>query len=210
MTIAEFARAAAGLKTLKRAGWADKLSIADGESVADHSYLTAIIGMILSDKIGLNSERVIRMALLHDLAESRIGDIVPGQIPSMEKMRIENEAFADIVSALPDALKLEYTHIWNELRAGVTPEARLVRQADKLDMALQASIYEKTGRATGSDILPFVEAAKKSAADGAARNLFLEIVSARSHDCGCVGSSVGGHGAAGSNDDSGAGNGSSV
>ena len=69
------------LKNVPRQGWKEKLEIINPESVAEHSYSTAAISMILSDLEGLNTEKIIKMALLHDLAESTIGDIIP-EIPT--------------------------------------------------------------------------------------------------------------------------------
>ena len=58
------------LKKVQRKGWHDKVGITHPESVADHSYGTAIMAMIFSDNSGsLNTERIMKMALLHDLAE---------------------------------------------------------------------------------------------------------------------------------------------
>jgi len=68
------------LKNIPRQGWKDKLDMDDVESVADHSYSTAIMSMVLSDLEGLDTEKIIRMALLHDLAESVIGDITPDKM----------------------------------------------------------------------------------------------------------------------------------
>ena len=68
--IEDFFQKVLELKNIPRQGWKEKLGINNPESVADHSYSTSVISMILSDLEGLNSEKIIRMALLHDLAES--------------------------------------------------------------------------------------------------------------------------------------------
>nr|AIE94661.1 metal dependent phosphohydrolase [uncultured marine thaumarchaeote AD1000_49_H01] len=82
--IEEFFQKVLELKNVPRQGWKEKLEIVNPESVAEHSYSTAIISMILSDLEGLNSEKIIKMALLHDLTESIIGDIIPGSITKMK------------------------------------------------------------------------------------------------------------------------------
>jgi len=74
------------LKNVPRQGWKEKLGIINPESVAEHSYSTAVISMILSDLEGLNTEKIIKMSLLHDLAESIIGDIIPDNIAKNEKV----------------------------------------------------------------------------------------------------------------------------
>ena len=77
--ILDFLNIAANLKTILRQGWIDKLSITNPESVADHTYSMAIIGMILSDSQNYNTQKILKMILLHDLAESLTGDFTPEQ-----------------------------------------------------------------------------------------------------------------------------------
>lgn len=175
MRLTEFFREAAKLKEVRRSGWISKLAVSDGESVADHSYSVAVIGMVLSDVAGLDSNKVIKMSLLHDLAESRIGDLVPGEILGDEKARIEDEAFADIISTLPARLQSEYHAIWNEYCASDTPEAILVHQVDRLEMALQASTYAENGR-TERGIEEFIESAYTVITDPIAKEIITDLV----------------------------------
>ena len=91
--ILDFFKTAANLKKISRQGWIDKLSINDPESVADHSYSMAVIGMVISDLENYNSEKIIKMVLLHDLAESKIGDYTPEQLNKEKKNELENNAF---------------------------------------------------------------------------------------------------------------------
>ena len=69
-----------GLKYIKRAGWISKVKIVNPESVADHTFSMCAVSMILSDILRLDTERVMKMVILHDMAESIIGDYMPGQI----------------------------------------------------------------------------------------------------------------------------------
>ena len=55
----------------------DKLAIKNPESVADHTYSMAIIGMILSDSQKYDTQKILKMIFLHDLAESITGDFTP-------------------------------------------------------------------------------------------------------------------------------------
>lgn len=134
---------AEGLKQKRRRGWMIKAGISDPESVADHSFATTVIGMIVGDVLGLNTERIMRMALFHDLAESITGDYLPGENPS--KAHEEELAMNDLLSKLPVKLKSDYMKIWDEFKRCETKEAILVRQIDKLEMGLQASLYVKSG-----------------------------------------------------------------
>ena len=85
--IEQFFQRVLELKNVPRQGWKEKLEMKYPESVADHSYSVTIMSMIISDLEGLNTEKIIRMALLHDLAESVIGDIIPNKLTNDEKRK---------------------------------------------------------------------------------------------------------------------------
>ena len=133
------------LKNVPRQGWKGKLEINNPESVAEHSYSTAVISMILSDLEGLNTEKIIRMALLHDLAESITGDIIPDYITKDEKINKESLAMKQILKNLPDKIAEPYFAIWNEYQKNSSKEAKLLHDIDKLEMAFQAKFYQETG-----------------------------------------------------------------
>tara|TARA_B100000678_G_scaffold134799_1_gene112614 strand:- start:141 stop:809 length:669 start_codon:yes stop_codon:yes gene_type:complete len=133
------------LKNVPRQGWKEKLEIDNLESVADHSYSTTVMSMILSDMEGLNTEKIVRMALLHDLAESITGDITPDSIRKNEKINKENIAMKQILKNLPDKIAEAYFEIWNEYQKNFTEEAILLHSIDKLEMAFQAKFYQDKG-----------------------------------------------------------------
>lgn len=135
-----FVDAALDLKDVHRQGWVDA-RIEHPESVADHSYAVAVLAMLISDHTGLDTERVVRMALLHDMAEGITGDMVPGSIDPTKKHILEREAMHRILDGLPEHLKDTYGSIWREYVSAQTPEARLVHDVDRLDMGLQAHRY---------------------------------------------------------------------
>jgi putative hydrolases of HD superfamily len=133
------------LKSVNRAGWISKVKISDAESVADHSFSACAISMTLSDMLGLDTERVVRMVILHDLAESITGDYLPGEVDKNEKVRKENKAMKAILRYVPRDLSSEYEGIWKEYLLGKTEISRLVHEVDKLEMALQARQYRIRG-----------------------------------------------------------------
>jgi len=138
----EFLSTAGKLKTIPRTGWIDS-GVKDPESVADHSYRTAVASMVLSDSLGLDSLKVLRMALLHDLAEAETGDITPMQKQDDHAM-LEDQAMKEILGVLPESLRDQYWETWQEYQAMKTPESILVHDADKIEMILQASEYKQT------------------------------------------------------------------
>ena len=173
--ITDFFKTAINLKKIQRQGWVDKLSISSPESVADHSYTMAIMGMVLSDLENYNSEKILKMVLLHDLAESKIGDFTPEQIDKDEKNKLENNAFYEIIENLPDFIKEEYSQLWQEYQDNTSPESEIVHQIDKLEMVLQAKIYQKDGYSQ-EKLESFFESVKIEIIDPKLKELFTKII----------------------------------
>ena len=143
--IEDFFQKVLELKNVPRRGWKEKVGINNPESVAEHSYSTTVISMILSDLEGLNTEKIIKMALLHDLAESITGDIIPDNIAKNEKVRKENIAMKQILKNLPDKIAEPYFEIWNEYQKNSSQESKLLHDVDKLEMAFRAKFYQNKG-----------------------------------------------------------------
>jgi putative hydrolase of HD superfamily len=173
--ILDFLKTAVNLKKISRQGWIDRLSLNNPESVADHTYSMAIMGMVISDLQNYDSEKIIKMILLHDLAESKIGDHTPEELSKDEKKKLENNAFNEIIKNLPDLIKLEYLQIWQEYQEKNSQESNIVHQIDKLEMALQAKIYEKDGHSKDK-LESFFESARIEIIDPKLKELFTKII----------------------------------
>ena len=138
------------LKSLPRAGWL-RAGIAAPESVAGHSWGLSWLVLLLCPET-LDRERALSLAIVHDLPEVLAGDITPHDgIPAAEKHRREAEA-ADHLLGESSRLRA----LWQEYADNTTPEARLVHQLDKLDMALQAIRYRQQ---QGADTTEFIDSA---------------------------------------------------
>ncbi len=175
MTISDFFRIAAKLKKVQRQGWVDKLSVDVPESVADHTYVMAIMGMVISDLENYNSEKILKMILLHDLAESLVGDYTPEQITAEKKRELENSAFEDILQNLPQRIQAAYLKLWQEYQENSSFESQLVHQVDKLEMALQAKLYEREGYSKEKTNL-FSKSAESSITNTKLKELFGQIM----------------------------------
>lgn len=143
--LVSFFRVVCNLKKIKRSGWIHKSNISSPESVADHSYSMCMMSMVLSEIIDLDTEHIMKMANLHDLAESFVGDNMPDKISYEEKVLLEDKAMKKIISKLPAFLRGKYLDIWNEYIDNSTVSAKFVHNMDKLEMALQAKEYEFDG-----------------------------------------------------------------
>jgi len=173
--ILDFFKTAANLKKIPRQGWIDKLTLDNPESVADHSYSMAVMSMVISDLENYNSEKILKMVLLHDLAESKIGDYTPEQLSNEKKNKLENNAFDEIIKNLPDLIKSQYLQIWQEYQGNNSPESKIVHQIDRLEMALQAKIYQKDGHSQ-EKLESFFESAKTDITDPKLKELFTKII----------------------------------
>ncbi len=135
MNTAELARVALGLKDVRRAGWV-RVGHAQAESVADHSWSVALLALLHCPP-ELDREKVLIMAILHDLAEVQIGDLTPYDgVPPAEKHAREDAAMVDLLEEHPELLA-----IWRASEARESPESRFVKQMDLLDLRLQAERY---------------------------------------------------------------------
>jgi putative hydrolases of HD superfamily len=149
------------LKSVKRAGWVSKVGIANAESVSDHTYSMCMMGMILSDIFGMDTERITKMILIHDLAESIIGDFMPDKITREKKRTEERKAMKHILRKVPSVVRSNYEKLWQEYRSNKTPVSRFVHQLDKLEMAIQAVEYANQGYPQKT-LLEFFGSAKRS------------------------------------------------
>ena len=129
----EALKEALGLKDVIRAGWI-RAGVQNPESVAAHSWGMALLATQLCPE-DLNLQRVLELCILHDIAEVHVGDITPhDNVSTEEKHRRESEAIQQMDITASD--------VFEEYEAQQSPESRFVRYLDKLDMALQAEIYE--------------------------------------------------------------------
>ena len=119
------------LKQLSRTGWV-RSGVENPESVAAHSWGMAVLALRLAPK-DINLERVLSLCLVHDLPEVRIGDLTPHDDTS-NKAELEHKAMSDMAP--------QWLSLFEEYEAGETAEAQFVKQIDKLDMGLQAIMYQ--------------------------------------------------------------------
>jgi putative hydrolase of HD superfamily len=143
----------ASLKHVPRSGWLMR-GVPNVESVAEHSFGVALVALTLADSLQANGDldreldlgKVLAMALLHDLAEVRLTDL-PSQATRLFTEQVKRDAevaaMAGLLAPLPSASRLEA--LWQEFADGTSPEGRLVRDSDKLEMMVQCLSYEQAG-----------------------------------------------------------------
>ena len=133
------------LKRTARTGWVQR-GVPNAESVAAHSYgvvfVTLVLAQVMDEPIDL--AKALAIAVLHDLPEGLTTDIpTPAwrYLPNGVKTAVERHAMQDILqdTSYADSLMA----LWEELHKKETVEAQLVDDADKLDMFVQALVYEE-------------------------------------------------------------------
>ena len=141
------------LKTTKREGWR-RFGIGSGESISDHMYRMSIITMLAPPSLkaqGLNIPRCTQMAVVHDMAESLVGDLTPrDNVAKTEKSRREETTMRFLTEKLlgsdaggMDQAGKEIMELWHEYEEGNTLESKFVHDVDKLELLLQMNEYEK-------------------------------------------------------------------
>ena len=149
--IVEFLFEVGMLKRTPRSGW----QFLDGgsESVAEHVYRTTMIAWVLARLDGtVDTEKVLRLALAHDLPEARTGDLNYVN----QKYVSANEALAaeDMTRGLPFGEELR--ELMAEYRDETSPEAILTHDADQLEMLFELKEKLDSGCQAAEDWTSFV------------------------------------------------------
>ncbi len=149
--ILEIIQLAGLLKRIPRYGWLiAKVPLCDVESVAEHSYRVSLISMIIAEYmkkhgVKVNSEKTIKMALIHDIAEAKLQDLNLLSIRYLgeeTKLAAENKIIKELFA---DTSFSELKSLWDEFEQRKTLESKIVKSADLLDMLFQALFYEQMG-----------------------------------------------------------------
>ncbi len=118
---------------------------ADFENLAEHHFRVAWLGMILAKMENKgDTGKIVKMALVHDITESRTGDV--HAIARQYTKRDEQLAMEDMLNNT--SLKIEFEQLWHEYEDRKTMEAKIVKDADWLDIDLE--IVEQLARGHSS------------------------------------------------------------
>lgn len=154
------------LKRYKRTGWWIA-GIDNPESIAEHSFRTAIIGYLLAVMEGADPARTAALCLFHDTQETRVGDV-----PSVGKAYVVTapnpEVTADQVADFPGEVGQAVRELVDEYEARETLEAQLAKDADKLECLIQAREYQAQGH---EDVPPWIETSAAALRSQSARQL---------------------------------------
>jgi putative hydrolase of HD superfamily len=163
------------LKNLFRQGWLKRdIPESKGESVADHTFGTAMTAWILTRRLNLelNEEKLIKMALVHEIGEIYAGDITPVDgISLAQKYELELQSIEKVFSSYPEGD--EFINLWKEFEKAESPEAKFLKQIDKFEMGMQAEIYKGHGH---NKMDEFLDSAERVLEDAELQELFQKVI----------------------------------
>ncbi|NJP05599.1 MAG: HD domain-containing protein [Chloroflexaceae bacterium] len=140
------------LKQVRRAGWWIA-GVHTPESVAEHSFRTAILGYILAMLEGADADTTMRMCLFHDTPESRVTDLDRVAQRYLQAVKAsEAQVFEEQMTRLPaviaDALRATMAEA---AQRETSLEARVAKDADRLECLIQAREYQARGYRDAED-----------------------------------------------------------
>lgn len=130
------------IKDVKRTGWVDS-QVKAPESVADHSLGLMLLVFLLTPP-ELDKNKCLKFALIHDLAENKVGDITPFEKTSqVEKHGLELAEMSRLSQQLDNVEMLE---LFEEYEANESLETKFVHDLDRLEAVVQAKYYDEQQR----------------------------------------------------------------
>lgn len=171
------------LKRLDRTGWVLRGLAPGAESVAAHSYGVAFAAMLVADEVRargveVDVERVLRIALLHDVAEARTGDMprtMALYYGAQARASAERAAFDDMIRSLGERCSGTYAALHEDYERRESLEARLVKASDIVDLLAQALAFERAGARELGEFWEGVEE-RDFGLEGAAREVVNELI----------------------------------
>lgn len=145
-SVATFLHEAGHLKNLPRSGWL-LLGVRPPESVAEHSFRVGVIGVVLAAIEGADPGRTAALCLMHDVHETRIGD-VPSVGRSYVTTARPEAVTSHQTSGMPDEVAKVLQGLTSEYEDTETIESRVAHDADKIETLIQAREYGMQGYAT--------------------------------------------------------------
>ena len=149
------------LKRVRRSGWWIA-GIDHPESVAEHSFRTAVIGYVLAHLAGADLHKVATMCLFHDAHETRLNDVHRIARRYLPWGDAGERAAADQAARLPESAAKELTDFFRSWESPDSLEAQLARDADQLECLVQAREYQAQGHKDVQDWIDGCRAALKT------------------------------------------------
>ncbi len=165
------------LKRQPRSGWL-LLGITQPESIADHTCRSVLIAYVLAKLESANPEKAALIAAFHEIPETRIGDLNKmTQAYFTDKRSVERKILRDQAALLPKEIGDEFIALLHDFEDDTTPEQTVARDADYLEVILQAKEYLDQGYAGAQN---WIENATTRLRTETAKRLAKRIAATRS------------------------------
>lgn len=132
------------LKRVKRSGWW-MIGIDNPESVAEHSFRSAIVAYVIAGLEGADPEKTAMISLFHDMPEARVNDLHKVGQRYVDFKKAEKDVFDDQIKDLPEKIKKDLKRSIHYNHTDSTPEQVAAKDADYIECALQAKEYLEKG-----------------------------------------------------------------
>jgi len=171
--ILEFLIKIGKLKTYPKTGLI-LIGMKEPRTIAEHIFRVGIMAWILGEKreANFNIERILKIALLHDLCEVYAGDETPydkilpkdkkewpklfnkwPRFPKSQKRQLaferhekERQSLVRLILKLPNTIKNEILDVWLDYEKGLTKEGRFIKQVNRLETLLQALEFTRESK----------------------------------------------------------------
>jgi putative hydrolases of HD superfamily len=137
------------LKSIKRSGWVRE-KMPDPESVAEHTFRICFLVLLLGDELKVDTDKLLRMAIVHDIEEAMTGDPVTqrGKKDVAEHDHSHEKAVVrDLLEGASN--KAELFNLWAEHlplnKPGAPRDVSILYQIGKIATIWQALEYELGG-----------------------------------------------------------------
>jgi putative hydrolase of HD superfamily len=154
------------LKRAKRSGWWIA-GVKDPETIAEHSFRTAVVGAVLALMEGADPAKVALLCTFHDTQETRVGDI-----PHIGRRYLtasnNEDVTRDQLSAGHPAVKAGLQALIQEYENGDGLEVIVAHDADKLECLIQAIEYREQGY---QNVQPWIDSSMSKLKTASAQEL---------------------------------------
>src|SRR3989344_2331992 len=152
---------------------------ADFQNNSEHTFRVIWLALLIAKQENRgNHEKIIKMALVHDMAESRTGDL--HYVSREYSSRDEVMGITDVLKNT--SLETDLSELWHEYETRKSIEAKIVKDADNLDVDLELQEQEVRGHRLKEFWKDMRQHVYRHLYTGAAKKLFKEIQNSNPHD----------------------------
>jgi len=170
--IAKFLFEMGQLKRVKRSGWWIA-GVKDPESVAEHTFRTAVIAYLLARLEGVDTGKAVLMALFHDMPETRTNDAHRIVRRYAKWDEVDRKAVDEQSKRPPNEMATQMATLFEEFEKEASPEAKVVRDADLLECIVQAREYQALGY---RDVVDWIFNAQRVLRTDSAKRIAAECI----------------------------------